>query len=646
MINFVCYYKILEITMELNKKDNDFSNSENNLIYENLSLELKEKLQNVPSKPGIYQFFNENNKIIYIGKAKNLRNRIRSYFQKARYVDAKTKAMIDKIYNFETIVVDSEAEAFILEDTLIKKYKPKYNIMLRDDKSYPYIRITNEEFPRIFKTRKIIRDGSKYFGPYTDVGHLKRLLKFMRQLLQFRTCNLNLNSEDISKGKFKECLDYHIKICEAPCIGLISKELYNQRIKQAIQVLNGKTKEIENALFEEMEKYAENLQFEEAGRIRDKLKLLQNFSEHQKIISNDFVDRDVIGFAISDKTACTLIFKIRDGKLIGKRHYIIPDTKNLSEAEIMQYTVEKWYRETTYIPQELFLPVEIEQPEFIINWLNQVYNISPKIIVPKLGEKRKLVNLANANAEYLLKEYLLAFAKREQIIPKPVHSLQRDLRLNKPPRLIECFDNSHIQGSDLVSAVVVFRDGKPVKSEYRRFIIKTVTKNDDFSAIKEAVFRRYKRILEEKKELPDLVIIDGGKGQLSSAITAFNELDITKNINIIAIAKRLDEIFVPNKSEPILLPKTSSSLKLIQHIRDEAHKTAITFHRKRRDKRTFQTELTEIKGIGSKTAEKLIKHFGSVEEVKKANFEDIAKITSKRVAQSLFDYFKIEKTNS
>ncbi len=613
--------------------------SNRDIEFRDLDIKLSEKLKNIPTKPGVYLHKNENGKIIYIGKAKNLRNRVKSYFQQKKPVDAKTKAMVEKIADFDFIVVDSEAEALILEDTLIKKYKPRYNILLKDDKSYPYIRVTKEDYPRIFSTRKIIKDGSKYFGPYTDVGYMKKMLRVLRSIFLIRSCKYNLNDENILKKKFKLCLDYHIKKCDGPCEGLISREEYNNKIKLAIQVLNGKTSEVKKFLKNEMQKLADEFKFEEAEIIKQRYLVLNDFIEHQKIITTDLIDRDIFGIARIENDVCTLVLKIRDGKLIGKRHFIIPKAKDESNNKILQATIDKLYLESEYIPDEIVLPIEPNEIDFIKHLLMQKKNSKIEISFPKIGDKKKLVNMANTNAEYILREYHISLLKREQSVPRVVQSLQRDLKLNKLPRHIECFDNSHIQGSELVSSCVVFKDGKPSKNEYRKFKIKSVFQNDDFAAMREVIQRRYQRLINENQPLPDLIIVDGGKGQLSSAVKILKELNIYNKINIIGLAKRLEEIYFPNHSEPLQIPKTSSSLQLIQRIRDEAHRFAITFHRDLREKRTLRSELTEIKGIGEKLANKLLITFESVDKIKTLTIEDLKQCVNTKVAENIYDYF-------
>lgn len=595
---------------------------------QNISEVLLEKLSHLPTRPGIYQYMDNLGKIIYIGKAKNLKNRVMSYFQTGRIRDAKTTALIKKICDVEVIIVDSEAEAFILEDTLIKKHKPRYNIMLRDDKTYPFIRITNEEFPKIFFTRNVVRDGSKYLGPYTDLKKVKFLLHNIRNIFQIRSCNLKLTSENIAKGKFRSCLDYHIGKCQAPCINLISQTEYLENISMATQVLFGKTKLLTSQLEKKMLEYSDELKYEKAEEIKQRIIAIKDFSAKQKIVSTDLADRDVFGIAQRAKSACTLIFNIREGKLISKRHFIITNTNFASDEEILQRTIEKLYLESDFIPKELLLPTQIDQMEYITDWLSKKKQRVISVQIPQIGDKKKLVEMANTNAEFILSNYLLSLDKREQKIPHSVVALQRDLRLKSPPRRIECYDNSHIQGSELVSSMVVFVDGKPKKSEYRKFKAKEVQQNDDFAMMRETISRRFRRALEEEQILPDLVIVDGGKGQLSSAYNVLKELDLAEKIAIIGIAKRLEEIFLPNISDSILLPKTSSSLKLIQQLRDEAHRFAITFHRQLRDKRTISSELDDIKGVGEVTKRKLLTEFGSVKEIKLASDSDLLKIVT------------------
>jgi len=612
----------------------------------NKDFEKKIDLDNLPNNPGVYQFLNSNGKIIYVGKAKNLKNRVRSYFQHGKIFDAKTKALITNIANLEFIVVDTEIEALLLEDNLIKKYKPKYNVMLRDDKTFPYIKITKDIFPKIYSTRKLIKDGSKYFGPYSDVRNMKQILKLIRELFQIRTCNLNLTEENIEKKKFRVCLDYHINKCEGPCEGLISKLEYNSNIDKAIQILNGKFKDVERQLEQEMNDYAENLKFEKANIIKKRLESLKEYHSRQSIVFLDNLDRDVFGLYRSEEFACSIILKIREGKLIAKKHFVISNAKNLSDEEIIQRTLETYYIDEEFIPKDIYIPVEIEDIEIITSWLVKKREKTVEIHIPKLGDKKKIIDMANANAEYTLKDYLLKLNRKDQVIPKILLSLQRDLRLAKIPKVIECFDNSHLQGTDIVSSMVCFENGKPKKSAYRKFKAKEINQNNDFGVMRETVYRRYKRLKEENSDLPDLIVIDGGKGQLNAAIEALKELELFDKIQIIGLAKRLEEIFLPDKSESILLPRTSSSLKLIQQIRDEAHRFAITFHRKLREKRTITTELVNVNGIGKKTALKLLEVFGSIANILNANENDLLNYINKQKIEAIKKHFESVDNNN
>lgn len=612
---------------------------------------LEEKISQLPLKPGVYLFKNKLDKVIYVGKAIKLKNRVKSYFQDNRPRDAKTKALIKHIIDLETIVTDTEAEALILEDTLIKKYKPKYNILLKDDKSFPYIKITKELYPQLYTTRNRIKDGSIYIGPITEVYNLRILMKTLRNLFKIRSCTLDITQKSIENKKHKVCLDFHIKKCEGPCEGLVSSEDYTENIKKAQKIIQGKTREVEKQFIEEMEAEAEKLNFEKANKIKKNLLLLKEFSSKQKIVSSDIIDRDVFAISRIDDEACTLVLKIREGKLIGKRSYILNKSVQNTDEELLRRTIEKWYIESNFVPDEILLPLEPDDFEYISSWLGEMRQKSVKFLFPKIGEKKEILELAETNAKYILREYQVAQYNREQIIPKPVLSLQRDLKLKNPPRILECFDNSHLQGTDLVSSMVMFVDGKPYKSGYRKFKNKTVLSNDDFASMKEVVKRRYSRLLldiEENKKLaepsdkiklPDLVIIDGGKGQLSSAIEALEEIGLNGKFTIVGMAKRLEELFFPYEKDSLILPKTSSSLRILQQIRDEAHRFAITYHRSLRDKRTLQTELTKIRGIGDTTAKKLLKELGSTENVKKADKETLSRYLNKNQIESLNEYF-------
>lgn len=643
-----------------------------------MDTKLRKKLKNLTDSPGIYIFKNSEGKAIYVGKAKNLKKRVQQYFTPSILSTDnlnKLSAMVSKIADFEIISTDSEIEALLLEQNIIKKLKPKYNVNLKDDKSFPYIVITNEQFPRVFPTRNKKTDGSKYFGPYTDVKTMKYSLKILRDIFMIRTCNLNLTEEAIANNKFKLCLEYHIKKCGGPCEGLVSKEEYNSMINQVSNLLNGKVKSVLDNLERQMEKKSNEMKFEEAADIRDKINALKIYTERQKVIYESQEDIDILAIEKIDDDACGVVLKIRDGKAIGKSHYYFSNVLNIPNSEILEKFIVKYYSETDFIPGKIILPrdivrkviverkllddisnengediiksdiqTEIEFLSVLYKWLESKYKSANlegkfKIITPSRGEDAKLVSMVRANAKLLLEELILMKMKK-YFVPPSLEALRRDLNLNNIPRRIECFDISHIQGSDMVGSMIVFQDGKPRKSEYRKYKIQN-TKNwilskeepqmeynipDDYAAIREVIYRRYSKTQEEKHKetLPDLIIIDGGKGQLNSAVKVLKDLGLyteEKKLNIISIAKRLEEIYFPGKDEPYNISKSSSGLKLIQKIRDEAHRFAITFHKELRTKRTLKTELTEIKGIGKTTANKLLEAFDSIDAIKKSLVE-------------------------
>jgi excinuclease ABC subunit C len=600
---------------------------------------LHNKLANLPPAPGVYQFLNEKGKIIYVGKAKNLKNRVRSYFQN-NITSPKTKALVDKISDIQLIVTDTEVEALVLENNLIKEYTPRYNINLKDDKSFPYIVVTNEPYPRIFPTRNVVNDGSKYFGPYTDVKSMKNSLRMINDIFKIRNCNFYIDQEVIDKKKIKICLEYHIKKCDGPCEGLISRSAYNDMVNEVIKVLKGKYKDLFNELNEKMKKASSEFKFEEAANLRDKIERLNVYSSKQKIVTNDFVERDIITAAFEGKDATCCILNIREGKIIGKKQLKLSIEGHEYLNEVYSSAVKFYYNEMVEIPGEIVIEEEPDELEPLINWLNTTSTKKVKFVVPKkTSELKSLVNMCKQNAILQLKEIQIQKMKKEGSLPYALAALQRDLRLQKIPRKIECFDISNLQGTDTVASMVVFEDGKPKKSHYRKFIIHNVTGPDDFESMREVISRRYSKVKELKEELPDLIMVDGGKGQLSSAVEILKNMGYTK-FNIIGLAKRLEEIFFPDISEAQTIPKTSSSLKLLQQVRDEAHRFAITFHRSRRDKRTFATELQDIKGIGKNTSEKLLRQFGSLQGVKNASMNDLVKLTGKAKAKLIFDYFR------
>ncbi|MCX7797769.1 MAG: excinuclease ABC subunit UvrC [Melioribacter sp.] len=598
---------------------------------------LEDKLKNLPALPGVYQFKNDKGKVIYVGKAKNLRNRVRSYFQKN--IDSpKTAALVSKISDIELIVTDNEIEALVLENNLIKELKPRYNINLKDDKSYPYIKVTNEPYPQIYPTRNVVNDGSKYFGPYTDVKNMKQSLRLINKIFKIRSCKYEITEEAIQKKKFKVCLDYHIKKCDGPCEGLISQYQYNQMVNQVIKVLRGKTDDLIEELKHQMNEAASKLEFEKAAELRDRIEQLQIYSSKQKVVSTDLEDKDIISAAYEGKDVAATILNIRSGKLVGKRQFALTTEENEDINQIYSAIIKFYYNEYVEIPKEIIIEVEPEDSDTLIEWLNKRAIKKCRFIIPqKQSEAKALLMMCKQNAQLYLEEIQLQRMKKEGSVPYVLSALQRDLNLKKLPRKIECFDISNLQGSDSVASMVVFIDGKPKKSLYRKFIIKTVDGPNDFASMQEVIYRRYSKILEENETMPDLIMVDGGKGQLSSAIEALKNLGI-KDYEIIGLAKRLEEIYLQDESEPLLIPKTSSSLKLLQQIRDEAHRFAITFHRERRNKRTFTSELLEIKGIGEKIAQKLLSKF-SIEEIKNLEEEKLAEIIGKAKAKLIFEYF-------
>ncbi len=600
--------------------------------------DLKEKLKAIPALPGIYQFKDKNGKVIYVGKGKNLRNRVRSYFH-SNVDSPKTLALVKRVRDFQLIVTDSEVEALVLENNLIKELKPRYNINLKDDKTFPYIRVTNEPYPQIFSTRQVVQDGSKYFGPYTNVRDMKLSLRMINQTFRIRSCKYYIDQDSIDKGKVKLCLDYHIKKCDGPCEGLISEKEYRKMVDRVIQVLKGKTDELISELKIEMQNHSGNFEFEKAAQMRDMIGKLKVYASKQKIVSTDFGDRDIISAAVEGKDVACTILNIRNGRLIGQKRLKLSAEPSDGLNDVYSAIIRFYYNEFVEIPKEIILEVVPSDKETLLEWLNSKAERKVKFVVPKIkSDAKSILNMCKQNAILQLKEIQLQKMKKEGNLPYVLSALKRDLRLNILPRKIECFDISHIQGSDTVASLVVFVDGKPKKSLYRKFIIKSVEGVDDFASMREVVQRRYSKLKDENNPLPELIMVDGGKGQLSSAVEILNDLGF-KDYNIIGLAKRLEEIFFPSNPEAQTIPKTSSSLKLLQHLRDEAHRFAITFHRERRSKRTFKTELTDIKGIGTKAAEKLLTHFKSVNEIKKQSEEEISKVIGRAKAKLIVDYF-------
>ena len=541
---------------------------------------IKDTVKNIPKDPGVYFFKNNKNDIIYIGKAKNIRNRVRTYFQKNKYQSPKNISMIKRIVDVEWIVVRNEVEALLTEANLIKKHQPFYNVNLKDDKSFPFIRITNEPYPRVFITREIVRDGSKYFGPYTDVIYLRRTLKAIRRIFPVRSCDFFIDENVIQEKKISLCLDYHIKKCEGPCEGLVSSHKYNEMIDSIISFLHGKTKKSEDYINNQMKLAAKELRYEDAGIFRDQLHAMREFMDKQIKINADFDDRDIIGFSKQNDFGIVVIVRIRNGRIASREKLSLNNLDN-NDSAVIRTVITQFYLDTDYIPSEICSQYKPDSIDELSKWLKEKKGKNVKIIVPQKGEKAKQVRLAHQNAKLLLGEWILNKKKRKDLIPKMIKQLQDDLQLKGAPRKIECFDISHLGGTNTVASMVSFFDGKPKKTEYRKYNIKTVSGIDDFASIREVVLRRYKRLKNEDKGFPDLVVVDGGKGQLSMAVSALRELGLDY-IPTISLAKKLEEVFVPGQSNAQTIHKQSPGLILLRQIRDEAHRFAIEFQRGKR----------------------------------------------------------------
>lgn len=612
---------------------------------------LTEKLSTLPPSPGIYQFRNASGKVIYVGKAKNLRNRVRSYFRDQRQLYGKTLVMAGHIADLEVIITSSEVEALILENNLIKELKPRYNINLKDDKTYPYLVITNETFPRIFLTRHLKRDGSIWFGPYTEAGQLRSILDLVGSIFPVRSCKLRLTEETIAAGKFRICLDYHIGKCKGPCEGLQSKEEYREMIDEITRLLKGRTSGLIRSLTEKMHSHAVELRFEAAAEIRSQLESLKRYAERQKVVSLDGADRDVLAVASGEEDACAVVFKIREGKLLGSQRIYMNNTGGESETELLAKAAENYYLETVdTMPDELLLHYHLaRENEEALKKLVTGKKITGggrktpiRIVVPQIGEKAHLLDMCRSNAHHHLEEYLIQKQKRGEAAREPasLRMLGELLHLPALPQRIECFDNSHFQGTDYVSSMVSFVQAKPKKSDYRKFRLNTFEGSDDYAAMQEVLRRRYCGTLSKELPLPDLIVVDGGKGQVNTAHAILRQIGL--DIPVIGLAKRLEEIFLPHVSDPFNLPKTSPALKLLQQLRDEAHRFAVTYHRKLRTGRTIQTELAAIAGIGEKTAHKLLRHFGSVDRIATLAREELEAVVGKNAAQKIFVFYHPE----
>ena len=604
------------------------------MTAENFSEKIQQALAVLPDKPGVYLMHDAHGKVIYVGKAVVLKNRVRSYFRNLASHTPKVRAMVEKIAEFETIVTSSEVEALILECNLIKKYRPRYNIMLKDDKTYPFLKVTvNEDFPRIYVTRRQQRDGAKYYGPYADVGAMHDTVKLLRSMFPLRTCR-KMNPD-------RPCLNYHIKRCLAPCAGYVSREEYGNMIKSVCMVLDGRTTELERDLKRRMQEAADNYAFEEAARLRDQLQAVTRLNEQQKAVTGSGGDMDVIGFAKDTTGICLQIFFVRKGKLIGRDNFFLPDGGE-AEEEVMSAFVKQYYNEATFVPKEIVVPYlpDEEEKQLIEIWLADKAGRKAELILPQRGVKRELLSLANDNAKKLLEERLRKGSLSLKDDLAAAEELQLVLALPNPLERMDCFDISHTQGSETVASMVVFRNGSISKKDYRKYkIVSAEGKPDDFKSMQEVVYRRYK----DYEDLPSLVVIDGGKGQLSSALEVIRGLGL-HDLPVVGLAKREEEIFIPGQSESILLDRDSAALHLIQRIRDEAHRFAITFHRKLRGKRNLVSVLDHVEGIGPKRRQELWKKFKTLDAMKQASVEELAAVDGMNypAAQTLYDFFRME----
>ena len=550
---------------------------------------IAEKLKLLPDRPGVYLMKNRRGQIIYVGKAIKLKNRVRQYFQSSRNHSAKTLALVSHIEDLETIITANELEALILECNLIKKHHPKYNIMLRDDKTYPYLKLTlNEDYPRLITTRRVVKDGSRYFGPYTSSTAMKETLNLLRRLFPLRTCK--------HLGE-RPCLEYHIKRCPAPCAGFVDKETYKEMVRSVCWFLEGKTEEIETALTEKMQQLAQKLEFELAGKIRDQLAAIRQITEKQKILTNTG-DMDAVGMASSPLGTCMQVFFVRNGKILGRNQFLLTGNEDDNSENCLSAFFKQYYNDAVFIPKEILLPIDIEETALLEKWLLETKKAKAKIIVPKRGVKKDIVQMANENAAKYLHDQESRLRDNQARSIGAVYDLQKYLNLTKPPLRMECFDISHIQGSETVASMVVFQDGKPDKESYRRFKINsTEGKPDDFMSMREVTMRRYGKATAE--DMPDLIIIDGGKGQLSSALEIIRGAG-HMTVPVVGLAKQFEYIFTEYSPEPVILPRQSDALYLVQQIRDEAHRFAITYHRKLRTKRNKVSLLDNIAGVGAK----------------------------------------------
>lgn len=587
------------------------------------------QISTLPNSPGVYQYYDKEGKLLYVGKAKNLKKRVTSYFTK-QHDNARTRLLVKKIVTIKHIVVASETDALLLENNLIKKYQPRYNVMLKDDKSYPWICIKKERFPRVFSTRRLIKDGSEYYGPYTSMKTVHTLLDLIKGLYQLRTCNYDLSAAKIEAGKYKVCLEYHLGNCLGPCEGLQSIEEYDEGINAIRNIIKGNFKDSLSRFKKQMKDLAAEMRFEEAQRVKEKIEVLENYQAKSTIVNPKISNVDVFTIVSDESYAYVNFLQVSFGSIIRSHTMEIRKKLEETDKDLLELASIELRRRFDSQSKEIFVPFRINSEEGV------------KVTVPKLGDKKKILDLSERNAKYFRMEQF----KQAKIVDPDRHEkrimaqMKKDLRLTEEPRHIECFDNSNIQGTHPVAACVVFRNGKPSKKDYRKFNIKTVEGPDDFASMEEVVYRRYKRLQEEEQPLPQLIIIDGGKGQLSSALKSLEKLDLRGKIAIVGIAKRLEELYYPDDPIPLYLDKKSETLKIIQQLRNEAHRFGIEFHRNKRSKDALNTELETIPGIGEKTVIQLLKHFKSNKRIAKAGFEELANVIGADKAKKIYTYYQ------
>ncbi|MBK9791658.1 MAG: excinuclease ABC subunit C [Sphingobacteriales bacterium] len=586
---------------------------------------LKDIIKNLPKHPGVYRYYDKDGKLLYIGKAKNLKNRVSSYFVNKDH-SFRIELMVRRIHNIEYSIVPTEKDALLLENALIKELQPKYNISLKDDKSYPYIKIVNEQFPRIYFTRKYEHDGAEYFGPYTSVNHVRSILELIKKLYPIRSCSLPLSEKNIKAKKFKVCLEYHIGNCLGPCAGFQSKENYDNNIEQIRRIVKGRLQELRAILKQQMQDYAEKLEFEEAEIIKIKLQSLKEYVTDSTVVNPGLGNFHVFGFTEDEKKAYINYMYVYEGTVIKTKAITLQKNLEESKEELMQFAIVDTIGNT------------IEKAEALLPFDVTIENDFIQTSVPKIGDKKHIVELAQRNA--LFQKQKGKEKTKPDNTTRILELMKEELKLSELPVHIECFDNSNFQGTNAVSACVVFRNAKPSKKDYRHFNVKTVVGANDFDTMKEVVYRRYHRMILEQEPLPNLIVIDGGKGQLSAAMESIYNLKLENQVQVISIAKRLEEIYYPNDPYPLHISRKSETLKVIQHIRNEAHRFGITFHRSKRDKNTLKTELSEIKGIGEKIGSALLQEFGSVKIIEKTALEDLEKVIGKAKAAIVYNFFK------